>query len=561
MSFSELATQIVMTSIRSAICIDDQFAEPYEETKEFDTNYPKRLYNSFKNQGECLLDFYRYKSLEGWKSDSKRVLSNKDLIILDWELEEDNIDCKYRNTLFVLDDIVNNGANQFVVIYTNQPELGEISGIVQSFYDKVNLQVPVSADEKIVDLFEKEGNDYSSLDDAIERSINVGNIFTTKTKLFALLVDAGINRQDIGTFIRESKVLLNLKYESDVVRFLALKHFKLRSLKAKEPRAVFEIFGEYKIINIDDTLVLIVNKESAANGITPIAPDNLFKSFQNAVIKKPNNAMAIMACELKDLIRSNAVHIGSRISQIDEKAFYYQWKNLREGVDIEEKDADRQFRFFLLHTWLNELSQFTLNVNSGSNFFDALKLYGEEKGLFDNMEDDNLSEELIKLGAIYSTINIASELRSDKKIQFGDIFLKRNGNGSTTEVLMSVTSHCDSLRPKKIDNMLYFVKGEIEESAKNKKKALIFSEKDYYSFLFMDDKPIVIEWKLKPFSLFVTPNSNNVNHDIHLKYQQKNIILRYLTTLKENYTQRIANHSFGEAMRVGITLPCLKDDK
>ncbi|PKP45157.1 MAG: hypothetical protein CVT94_18860 [Bacteroidetes bacterium HGW-Bacteroidetes-11] len=165
------------------------------------------------------------------------------------------------------------------------------------------------------------------------------------------------------------------------------------------------------------------------------------------------------------------------------------------------------------------------------------------------------------MGAHYSTINVEITTRPNKKIQFGDIFSKEEKSNKINEVFLSITPHCDSIRPSKIDNLLHFVHGYVIVDSEEKKIALEKSETDYYSFLSIKGMPYCIKWKPKPFTIFIDEKINDTSNPIKIRYRENEFYLKHLTLLKENYTQRIANHSFSQSMRVGITLPSLKKDE
>ena len=558
MSFSDIATQIVKKSIRSAICIDDAFAEPYETpTDDFSDDIPKKMYESFRDKGNCSLDFYRYRDIEHWGSNSEFLLSNKDLIVLDWEL--DKIAPKYKNTLSILDDIIQNGTNQFVIIYTHLEHLENIVISLQAFYNQTNIYTKAVKEEMIIDAFESSGAEFSDLGTSLERNIDFVNIFTPVIKLSTILSDAKLQGKEIGEFVRKSKAILGVKTDDEVLEFLLLNNHKLREYSCSSYRNVQKVDCERVILNIENTIILISNKSVDGEDGEKILPENLFGAFTDAITKKPNNAMALMACNFKDIFRSNVASIGNNIPKINEQAFYHHWSNIRKEEDLTEKEADEQFKDFLLQTWMNELSQFTIKTSSNNTFFEALLKYGEENQLFDDVKGVAPVEDLIKLGAHYSTINLDVTRRSDRKIQFGDIFWKQDSSTTMDDVLLSVTPHCDSIRPEKINNLLHFVRGRVLKNKDEIKIALQNSETDHYSFINIAGKPFCVEWFTKPFSIFIKKENNDVTKLIQIKLKDVGFKLIHITLLKENYTQRIANHSFSHAMRVGITLPSLKN--
>ena len=560
MSFSDIATSIVKKSIRSAICIDDEFAEPYEaKNKKRNSQIPKKLYSSFRKDGECSLDFYRYRNWNDWTLKKENVLSNKDLIILDWELE--SIGNKYANTLKILDDIIQHRTNQFVIIYTHLQYVEEIRININAYFSKNNIQYKDIKIEDFIKVYEDiTEDDYKLVDSEIKRLISRDKIFAHEHKLDAIFKSIGIDKKEIGLLMKSIKETFKINNCKDLLEVLLLKAYFLDSHTNNTHRSVKSVNSDKIILNVDNTLILITNKGSTKNP-TGILPEKLFKYFTTAITTSPNNSISLMACELKDLFRSNVAIIGNNISNINEKAFFNHWNNLRTVKDITIEEADIQFKFFLIENWLTELSQFTINTTTHHLFFEALRKYAEENGMFNLPEDAINYDDIIKLGAHYSTINIGIEQRTNKKIQFGDIFemLKIGNQQNLKEVLLSITPHCDSIRPKKIKYLFHFIRGEVITNHEAKQKALLNSEKDHYSFIEIQRIPYCIKWNVKPFTIYVPEVNNDISNSIEVLIQDSKFQLKHLTLLKENYSQRIANYSFSDSMRVGITLPYLKN--
>jgi hypothetical protein len=561
MSFSEIASQIVKKSIRSAICIDDEFAEPYErKSKKIKSLIPKQLYVSFRKNWECSLDFYRYRNAKDWSLMKDNVLSNKDLVILDWELE--SISPKYLNTLKIFDDIVQHKTNQFVIIYTHSPDLDDIVTNIYAFFSKANISYK---DFKIIE-FEKlyeEITDEDSKDfkTELKRLISKDSIFNHKYKLDEILLGIGIEKRKIGLLMKSFKESFKFTDCNEILQVLLLKLYYLDGHTNIKSREVNKLKTDQITLNVDNTFVVITNKVSKENP-DGIIPENLFSYFSKAITTSPNNSISLMACELKDLFRSNVAIIGHNIPKIDEKAFFNHWNNLRNEEDMSKEEADSQFKYFLIENWLNELSQFTINTSSSNLFFNAIEAYAEENNMFNLKDEDIVHIELLRLGALYSTLNIEKEQRTNKKIQFGDIFEIETNEGlnNSGEVLLSITPHCDAIRPnKKLKNQLHFIKGSIIKDKAGIHSALMDSEKDNYSFIEIHEKPLCIKWSIKPFTIHIVEGINDINNTIDVIIQGTQFKLKHSTILKENYTQRIANHSFSDAMRVGITLPSLKN--
>lgn len=68
---------------------------------------------------------------------------------------------------------------------------------------------------------------------------------------------------------------------------------------------------------------------------------------------------------------------------------------------------------------------------------------------------------------------------------------------------------------------------------------------------------IAVQWNARPVVLKIANNKIEQGQLVGIDGLDSNYTLSYHSTLKENYTQRMANNSFGFAMRVGIDFASL----
>lgn len=115
---------LIADSIKSAVCIDDQYAEPYQKAPKNGKD-AEILYHSFRQQGKCDLDIYNYNNLEDFIKAREYLFCNKELLILDWELSP-SAQNVYEDSLKILEDAINNSYIQFITIYTQAPSFNEI---------------------------------------------------------------------------------------------------------------------------------------------------------------------------------------------------------------------------------------------------------------------------------------------------------------------------------------------------------------------------------------------------------------------------------------------------
>ena len=136
-NFDIAANEIVSNSICTALCIDNALEEPYvyvENPSEPCFKLPKELYESFKKKN-CILDFHKYVDFNKWKSNKDRILKNKDLLILDWQLTKGNL--PFEDTLEILLEAVKIDSLPFIYIYTDKTDLSEVSLHMNSYFSGI----------------------------------------------------------------------------------------------------------------------------------------------------------------------------------------------------------------------------------------------------------------------------------------------------------------------------------------------------------------------------------------------------------------------------------------
>jgi hypothetical protein len=187
-------------------------------------------------------------------------------------------------------------------------------------------------------------------------------------------------------------------------------------------------------------------------------------------------------------------------------------------------------------------------------------------------------------------------LEDNKDLDFGDVFYSEEDK----QYYMCITALCDCLRPSNTDFIFYFAKGE----PINIERAILLGDSAFVSFISKDkaitwsrpaqtpsldvdnhkdeeDKVIKelknkvddLEYKVKHLEAFkykpiyIKPLSYLVENPVisngelelarifqyeknkgDLKFES----LKYVTTIKPSYAQRISNHAFSHPVRVGV---------
>jgi len=294
-----------------------------------------------------------------------------------------------------------------------------------------------------------------------------------------------------------------------------------------------------KTLYINNTVIVIRSMER-------VKPENLYEEFLNSLIDEKNILLTLFGLEMRNIYRKTSAFIGMEMENIDELAFFYHYRRFAKGDEPKEI-----FYEFLRKIWTEHASfQF---IENGSELLNSLEDYIRIKGIYKQLDKFIEDKELLihglsNLNMFYNRQNII-RCKNDI-IRFGDIFYCSELNESN--YLICITSHCDCLYPEKINNQYFFSEGEKIGSLK---KSLRRVENDYISYIKDPNskKLICIDWlECKPFSLYLS--NNKINEPIKVYYRGKTITIKYISTLKENFVQRIANKAFIYPMRVGINM-------
>jgi hypothetical protein len=286
------------------------------------------------------------------------------------------------------------------------------------------------------------------------------------------------------------------------------------------------IYKESDCLVGNNTIILIVQKGQ-------IEPQNFISGFSKTILNIPHSYLTLVCLDYRNKFLEQSSFLGKELQKISENAFYHHMIEL--GSEFEE---------FIRELWKYDNTSFLNTFRSAViENFDSFK---ESNDIVSKTQKDTeLYLELAKLNSYY---NIAPRSFNQGKILFGDIFTL---NINTDSVLLCITSHCDCLRPQKINNNFFFIEGELRNL---KPDYLVKSDSNFKSFIMHNDIPKIIDWgECKPFTLFISDESNSKVGSIKVLLNNNEVELKYFQTLKENYTQRIANNSFGYASRVGIS--------
>lgn len=614
LDFDTVTKCIVSESICTAVFIDNEIKEPYtsvENPSDNDFLLPKKLYESFKKQN-CLLDFYKYENKSEWGLKKKSILKNKDLIILDWELTDGSL--KFIDTLEVLSDAVKTDSLPFVYIYTQAPELEKVAYNLFSYFsensskeikDKNDLFIEKLDDLSISGIPENFKEKYPLLEKLDKSSlfIDVEPFCLDVAQISRQLLTNPEMKKEIKSKIfehikkkfeieaKEAGQMCNLFFDLGKEAFGVENDEKFLNIMTLFSDRCY--FPDYPVDDVDvslvedekytylihNTLVKISNKN--LRGVPTelhdvVSADHVYSEFSKTICNRPRNFLAVLGLEMRNLFRRNASIIGKDINEINELAFFHHQAGIGEN-------GDSDFYEFLMNMYKDELTSFLLDQKP--TLFGALNNYKANNKLDDKLvvfrKEADFQSNLAKLNYYYSVQRINHN--TSRNIRFGDIFavdyvgdkspsdsdekmvsespsnsdegksagIDQDRNESVDKeisYLLCITAHCDCLRPKKINNYFHFVGGnEIKLHT-----GLTKGDSGFISYIKAGEKIICIEWKTSPFTIHIPPDDNDITKTIYSDFSREKILIKHLTCLNENHTQRIANGSFSWANRVGI---------
>lgn len=533
------AVGIIRNSIVSSIYIDDKIAEPFSEFAESDKKFyevSKGLYESFRRENKSI-DFYKYSAQKDWRMEADYLFKNRDLLVLDWQLNEAT-GLIQSETLKILKKAVQTDNLHFVSIYTETPKekFNEIFYQVKAFFNPLFIVESVAKCQHIIDEIDAQG---------IET-----NFFASLTNSFVRL---SLERDSERKIILEQlKAIIQEKLGND--------NYKIFSKKIKEVNIdiskACEIFGYYlnkiefvealdfesevrvefisdDFIMVNHTIVQITNKSDPK-------PKDLFQFFTSAVQKVCGNLLTLISLEVRSLLRESSGFIGKDADSIKDAILFHQFKK-KSGF----------FDFLMSIIKSHTVSYFDYKqgrLNTVTKEF--WELYSSEMQIQPKLDEmvkeenkHDLVNELLKLNVYYNILHIK---RSNKEhLRFGDVFFRAKDKS----YFLCITAHCDCLRPKgNIKNNFFFIRGEKTDPTK------LINDGDtvFSSYLKDGENVIAVRWNSRPVVLKIDNHEIQAGKLLGADGLNEQYELEYHSTIKENYTQRMANNSFAHAMRVGI---------
>lgn len=543
MSFDTVTSNILKEAINSAIYVDDKVLLPYEDVIP-DSFVPVKIYNSLK-RNDCSLDMYRY---GGEDISTVEKFYNRDLLILDWHLDSNDED-NMKPTFSILEKAISAKNLHFGVIYTSEKvhDLQEkVIYNIASYFSGLSKNTQEANMAALMEYIDITGIGQNEIDDILAtlKSLTKELFFQFKDRKISAEINDTINkftkRKDFEAFLMGLDLPVFLYKER-----LACLGFVLNKTETPEIAIPFEVIPcGSDTIKINNLFIKAYSK---------VEDTDLYNEFKGALIKESNLFLSLLGLELRNRFRETSGFIGHDLEKVSHLAFFHHRKTHFEG-------NEELFNEFLKDIWKDQAGSFLLEKNITlfsvlDEFKELVNIDAQLEGFSKSIESHR--DSIAHLNYVYN--RLAVNRKENDEIRFGDVF-HFDIEGQLRTFLVCITPHCDCLRPEKIKNMYFFVEGKDIGLRTGVDK----NDGDYVSFIKNNTNITCVDWRngaddCKPFSLYIPSNRmTGADKIIKTSVLGAERELKYSTTLKENYAQRIANKAFFYPLRVGIDFASFK---
>jgi hypothetical protein len=508
---------IVNQSIKSVVFIDEKAIEFYKGKPDLnivEEKLSKNLYLKFKEIGISLAVHKFVPSNISNPTIIKYLLEDRDLVLLDWELGDYNGE---QYSLALLSKVVMQKNIHFCSIYTSHPRhdiiIDKISAYFSGYTNDYYLRIIEGLNEYHEDnlgLFNRISRTKSELNQRMFQDFNE--------------LDSGLPRLIMsltgGLKFGEALIQVSLAFS---------KYLKSPIINPKPSH----VNKDSKTLNINNTIITILSKnEDSASRI--------LNKISSQLSKSDNCFSQILGLDMQNYFSEQTSFIDKNLLDTSFETILFHRKSLIN------QGSEYDFELFIKDI-LQEQAKLTLN-NAKLSVLESSFLTSESARSRKKIFDSEL--------AILNTFYNGSRLKNKTNINFGDIFF----NNISKQYYLCITALCDCLHPENIKNNFFFVTGE---KVSDLRLALSTGDGNFKSYV---DGETCIKWTkpaddwtkgdyIKPIQLHI-PNSV-INTDlISVQYLKDsthlNVDLKYIFTLKSQYAQRIANHTFAHPVRVGV---------
>lgn len=545
---------VIYNAINSAICIDDQYESPYcdipENRKYFDDS--KELYISFRKDGKCDLDIYKFRGYDGFDNDKDFLLNHKDLMILDWELDA-TFRIKHESTLKILDNAVANKYIRWVAIYTNEQDDYNILLNIYAYFciKKTSDELKAEINDKLFEVLgiveeKSEAEDVET--DFMKKLNDIVSAFTLSPKEEQDCIIKEFKRYICSLFpqkdsrecckklrdIVKDDLNILLTYHEIVDKNLEILH------RADEKKYSVHILGRNYLL-INGTVIFVLKKE--------ITPDDVYGKVTDAICNIPNQRTLLLSLMLKNILSEELGIGGKGLGGITDRMLLHHWES------YEEKNIDNLIEFLVLCIKEDIAESMRTYIDTGK----IESLFGRGD---DEIKDIVKDCELALFNKIITFVDKKKLSNQEHhQIKTGDIFrlktklypISKDGseNAEFEEYIICVSQSCDCLHPTKIHNNYAFTYGNTYDVKLS--TALRNIEKENCYSIISENQ--AIKWNDNFLTIYIENNVFNVEEEITVKIENKDIQLEYIGGLKDFYAQRIVNKIFNHALRIGVDLP------
>lgn len=568
MNYSEKTLEIVKTSIKSAIFIDEKARDIYEYENLNDNLLEEKLsiaiYKNFKINGISLA-VHKFEIGDRNNANLLQYLFNdRDLVLLDWKLQGE---AGEEYSLELLSHVVDSNHINFCCIYTTETNIDNIFFNILSYFSGVDVAKFKEIKEQFVSGFEESLEEIKKSYNFIDYKNNSNGKHLGKLFKEGFDFDELINLCGNNVDKKEALFLLMLSFEN-----------YHKSTKANQKPSLISVDNRSLIIN--NTIVCILNKENALTE----EPIKIIKNLSEKIENSKNSFTQLLGIEMQNIFNSEGSFVDENLLKISKEALFAHRKyiqNTNDGNDIPFKTLIKQV--LLEHAYLKLRTA-------------KLSLLNDE--FLDSQVDiavDLDKNQAALINTFYNSVSIKSlNGESQPNLNFGDVFKDQNN-----DYYLCITALCDCLRPDKIKQNYYFVKGgklpiDIANTLGDSAFISYIGEDEAISWIGLEpEKEIIIDemdrteqdialekltienkilntYKYLP--VYVKPHSFNVknpkiiNSQIEIRRIESIKVeevtkdngdiafseIKYITTLRPNYAQRIANHAFAHPVRVGV---------
>ncbi|MCC2598262.1 response regulator receiver domain [Sphingobacterium sp. FBM7-1] len=554
--YSQKAIDILNSSINSAVFIDEKakdfFSETPINTQVVEEKLSVDLFKTFKKNGKSLVVHKFEKDDLTDTALINYLFSGKDLILLDWELDNDD---GQQYSLELLSKSIEIPYINFCCIYSRSKNFDNIpiyltayfSGLQDEDAETIKDTYSYITIEDIESFYKNPSNSIDTFFDENQISVEDFPIerFRNKPKETILdLIRISLNKEVY--FFQDGSVINHEVIYSGANSFI-----------------------------INNTFVLAIKKENDDSDYK-----HLIQRISNEIIKSNSSFFQLLGLEMQSIFNANERFIDETILKSSTEALFQFRNHIKD---------DKTFGIVIKKLLLE---QATLKLRTAK-----LKLLDSEflKNKSDEIKEVATKEDLFQLNVFYNSVTVKGITPEDiPNLNFGDVFKDVNDN-----YYLCITALCDCYYPNKIESNYYFAKGK---EFPDLETALRLGDTAFLSFLpnnkvvHWGDTEIVkkdkikklddeseeqfscrkLEAELKAYKgflykpFYIKPKVYNVESnklvdntiriwDITNKMsktgaeQNLNYInVEYITTLRSDYAQRIANHAFGHPSRVGV---------